>query len=426
MANNDRIYAAYMGEMGETFKQQTRDRIDWILRQVQGRKTILDIGCSQGIVAILCAQQGSTVTGVEIQKENYDFANSLLSTEYDALADSVRFINQDFMEYDEEVKYDAVILTEVLEHLSNAEEFLAHAARFLKEDGIAVITVPFGYCDHPDHVYTFYLTSLKELVEKVFQIRNVYYGGRWLACVADKGQRELELDKDLFIQEETAFLQLHKDMDTRLRNLMADLAEASQKYRESCESYERVKEWYGNEQQKNAVLTENYDRVKEWHESSLEKIQIKDERIQEQQDRLLEQSDKIQKQSSEIQRLQNRVEEQQNRTEEQQSRIEEQQSRIKEQQNKIQDQAEAYERIKQWRENDQQKLIDVIKAEHQQMVIMQKAKRTIQKQQTEIQLLRAENESYKQKLSVIYNTWYGKIAMKCYNLLKKIKRKLVK
>ena len=159
--------------------------------------------------------------------------------------------------------------------------------------------------------------------------------------------------------------------------------------------------------------------MKEWHESSLEKIQIKDERIQEQQNQLLDQSDKIQKQSSEIQRLQNRVEEQQNQTEEQQNRIEEQQ-------NKIQAQAEAYERIKKWRENDQQKLIDVIKAEHQQMLIMQKAKRTIQKQQTEIQLLRAENESYKQKLSVIYNTWYGKIAMKCYNLLKKIKRKLVK
>ena len=38
MANNDRIYAAYMGEMGETFKLQTRNRINWILQQVRGRK----------------------------------------------------------------------------------------------------------------------------------------------------------------------------------------------------------------------------------------------------------------------------------------------------------------------------------------------------------------------------------------------------
>lgn len=412
MANNDRIYAAYMGEMGEAFKQQTRERIDWILQQTQGRKAILDIGCSQGIVSILCAQQGANVTGIEIQEENVEFANQLLDTQYSSLKSKVRFIHQDFMEYDEETKYDAVVITEVLEHLPDAERFLTHVTQFLNEEGVVVITVPFGYCDHPDHVYTFYLSSLMELVGKVFRVRDVYYGGKWLACVAEHGQSTLEPGRDLFIQEEAAFLQLHKDMDTRLKEMMSDLAEASQRYRESCESYERMKEWYGNEQQKNAALTENYDRVKEWHENSLEKIQIKDEKIREQQEQLQEQRDKVQEQLSEIQRLQDK--------------LEEQQDRIKEQQNKIQAQAEAYDRIKQWRENDQQKLIDVIKAEHQQMLIMEKAKRTIQKQQTEIQILRAENESYKQKLSVIYNTWYGKIAMKCYNFLKKIKRKLAK
>lgn len=391
MANNDRIYAAYMGEMGDAFKRQTRERIDWILQQAQGRKAILDIGCSQGIVSILCAQQGANVTGIEIQKENVEFANQLLDTQYSSLSDKVRFIHQDFMEYHEEIKYDAVIITEVLEHLPEAEAFLTHVTHFLNEDGIVIITVPFSYCDHPDHVYTFYLTSLTDLVGKVFQIRNIYYGGKWLACVAENGQNGLEPDRDLFIQEEAAFLRLHKDMDTRLRELTADLAEAGQRYRESCESYERMKEWYGNEQQKNAVLTENYDRVKEWHENDLKKIQDQQDVVQNQQDT-----------------------------------IQSQMNRLEIQQNKIQEQAEAYDRIKQWRENDQQKLIDVIKAEHQQMLIMEKAKRTIQKQQTEIQLLRAENESYKQKLSVIYNTWYGKIAMKCYNFLKKVKRKLSK
>ena len=99
---------------------------------------------------------------------------------------------------------------------------------------------------------------------------------------------------------------------------------------------------------------------------------------------------------------------------------------IKEREQKLSDSRDAYERLKQWRENDQNKLIDAVKAEHQQMLVMQKAKRTIQKQQTEIQLLHAENESYKQKLSVIYNTWYGKLAMKCYNFLKKLKRRLTK
>ena len=405
MANNDRIYEAYMGEMGETFKQQTRDRIEWILQQVQNREKILDIGCSQGIVSILCAQQGAQVTGIEIQKENYDFANRLLNSEYDSLSESVRFINQDFMQYDEDVKYDAVILTEVLEHLPNAEEFLAHAAHFLDEEGIVVITVPFGYCDHPDHVYTFYLTSLMELVKKVFCIEDVYYGGKWLACVAGRGQRALELDKDIFAQEEAAFLQLHQEMDTRLKDLRTGLADASQRYKESCEAYDRMKEWYSDEQQKNDALTENYDRMKEWYSDE----QQKNAALTENYDRVKEWHENSLK-----------------KIREQQDKIQEQLCEIQKQQEKIREQAEAYERIKQWRENDQQKLIDVIKAEHQQMLIMQKAKKTIQKQQTEIQILRAENESYKQKLNVIYNTWYGKIAMKCYNFLKKVKRKLAK
>ena len=412
MPNNDRIYAAYMGEMGETFKLQTRERIDWVLQQTQGRKTILDIGCSQGIVSILCAQQGAIVTGIEIQQENIEFANQLLNAEYSSCREKVRFIHKDFMEYVEETKYDAVIITEVLEHLPNAEEFLTHVTHFLNDDGIVIITVPFGFCDHPDHVYTFYLTSLVELVGKVFRIKSIHYGGKWMACVAGHGQNTLEVNKDLFIQEEAAFLQLHKDMDIRYRKLTADLVDANQRYRESCESYERMKEWYSNEQQKNAVLTENYDRVKEWHENSLNRIQLQEDRIQAQKNQLQEQSNEIQEQSNEIQ--------------EQLKEIQRLQNRIKEQQNKIQAQVEAYDRIKQWRENDQQKLIDIIKAEHQQMLIMEKAKRTIQKQQTEIQILHAENESYKQKLSVIYNTWYGKIAMKCYNFLKKVKRKLAK
>ena len=363
MANNDRIYAAYMGEMGETLKRQTRERIEWILQQVQGRKTILDIGCSQGIISILCAQQGGQVTGIEIQKENYDFANHLLNTEYNSLSDSVRFINQDFMQYDEDVKYDAVILTEVLEHLPNAEEFLAHAAQFLSEEGIVVITVPFSYCPHPDHIYTFYLTSLMELVKKIFCIEEVYYIGRWMGCVAGRGERDIELDKDLFVQEEAAFLQLHKDMEIRMNDLTANLANVNQRLQKFSENYYRMREWYDNEKQKNTALTENYSRMKEWYENSL---------------------------------------------------------------NKVREVTEAYERMKQWREDEHQKLLDVIEAEHQQMLIMQKAKKTIQKQQTEIQILCAENESYKQKLSVIYDTWYGKIAMKCYKFLKKVKRKLLK
>ena len=179
-------------------------------------------------------------------------------------------------------------------------------------------------------------------------------------------------------------MELHRELDARITELAASLENVNRRYKESCEAYDRVKEWYSSEQKKTSELTDNYNRLKEWHESSLEKIEL----LQQQADRF--------------------------------------KMDIKEREQKLSDSRDAYERLKQWRENDQNKLIDAVKAEHQQMLVMQKAKRTIQKQQTEIQLLHAENESYKQKLSVIYNTWYGKLAMKCYNFLKKLKRRLTK
>jgi len=370
MANNDRIYEAYMGKMGENFKQQTRDRVEWILKQVQGKETILDIGCSQGIVSILCAEQGAKVTGIEVQKNNFEYANNLLEVEYSLLRDRVKFVNMDFMEYMDDMQYDALILTEVLEHLPNAHEFLEHVVKFLKEDGILVITVPFGFCDHPDHVYTFYLSNFVELIEKALQIKSIYYGGKWIACIACKEAKKFELEKAAFVREEAAFLHMHKELDVRLKDLTAHLENSNRKYKESCEAYERIKKWYSDEQQKTAALLENYNRIKEWHEKSLEEIKVLRQQVQ--------------------------------------------------------DFAKAYEQIKKWRENDQEKLVDVIKAEHQQLLVMQKAKGTIQKQQVEIRFLREENESYKQRLSVIYNTWYGKIAIRCYNFLKKIKRKLGK
>jgi len=405
MANNDRIYAAYMGEMGETFKLQTRNRINWILQQVRGRKKILDIGCSQGIISILCAQQGSKVTGVEIQKENCDFAKHLLDTEYDMFNDSVRFINQDFMEYEENEKYDAVILTEVLEHLPNAEEFLTYAAQFLNEDGIVIITVPFSYSDHPDHVYTFYLTSLMKLVERVFKVKNIYYGGRWLACVAGQERETLELDKELFMQEEMAFLDIHKDMDIRLKSLASNLADANQRYKESCEAYNRIKEWHNDEQQKNAELIKKFDRMKEWHENDIKKIEALNENITALKGWHENDIKKIEALNENITTYKqwhgNNL------------------KKIQSMQDRLDKDKVELDKLGKLKNTAEEKLTDIILAEEEQVLTLKKAKELIQKQQIELQSLRQMKEDYMALLEKIDGKWYGQLAMKLYRRINK-------
>ncbi|UOK57815.1 hypothetical protein MGI18_26475 [Bacillus sp. OVS6] len=53
----DRVNEAYYGALGTDFSKKTRERINWIVTHVLGSK-VLDIGCSQGINAILLGREG--------------------------------------------------------------------------------------------------------------------------------------------------------------------------------------------------------------------------------------------------------------------------------------------------------------------------------------------------------------------------------
>ena len=63
----DRIAAAYLGSWGSLLTQQrARARIDWMAGSAKGPR-ILDIGCSEGILAVLLARAGHDVVGVDIE-----------------------------------------------------------------------------------------------------------------------------------------------------------------------------------------------------------------------------------------------------------------------------------------------------------------------------------------------------------------------
>ena len=61
---HDRVAEAYYGLMGQQFMRDTQARIHWICRQIQG-KSVLDVGCSQGIVPILLAREGLKAIGID-------------------------------------------------------------------------------------------------------------------------------------------------------------------------------------------------------------------------------------------------------------------------------------------------------------------------------------------------------------------------
>ena len=81
MANSDRISEVYKGEIwAESTQQVARDRIHWLVGQATG--DVLDIGCSQGIISILCAREGMNVLGVDIQADRIEYAETGARYEY--------------------------------------------------------------------------------------------------------------------------------------------------------------------------------------------------------------------------------------------------------------------------------------------------------------------------------------------------------
>ena len=100
---------------------------------------ILEIGCGNGNVTRGIASMGYQVLGVDIDKESIREAqqnNSLPNLEFRAEA------AEDLKEYG---SFDAIVCTEVLEHLDDPSVVLDYVRENLREGGLFISTVPNGY-----------------------------------------------------------------------------------------------------------------------------------------------------------------------------------------------------------------------------------------------------------------------------------------
>lgn len=182
----DKIYEAYMGNLGEAFAVKSRNRIHWICSKVNGDQ-ILDAGCSQGIGPILLARKGKYVTGLDINADCIAFAQARLAEEPEEVQQRVDFRLEDFGGFQTEKRFDTIVMGEVLEHLLHPEIFIEKANELLKEDGTLIVTVPFGIMDDPDHKQTFYYWAIRHLLERFFSVTETVYFGKWIGFTLKKG-----------------------------------------------------------------------------------------------------------------------------------------------------------------------------------------------------------------------------------------------
>ncbi|MBN2559395.1 MAG: methyltransferase domain-containing protein [Phycisphaerae bacterium] len=165
----DHIARTYLGLVGDEETQViARARIDWLAAQARG-PSVLDIGCSEGVLPLLLARRGIEVTGVDRVRDALAFARDLIGKEPDEVRDRVRLIEGDiFHSQLPEASFDTVVLGEVLEHVEDPAALLGVAIRCLAKAGRLLLTVPVGYLPSADHCQIFSLSSIVELLRPCF------------------------------------------------------------------------------------------------------------------------------------------------------------------------------------------------------------------------------------------------------------------
>ena len=93
---------------------------------------VLEVGCGNGDVSIALAVRGYDVTGLDAALAESATSNPAASVAPDS---RIRWVEADFLFYEEEASYDAVLFTRSLHHMAPVGKALTRAAALLRPGG---------------------------------------------------------------------------------------------------------------------------------------------------------------------------------------------------------------------------------------------------------------------------------------------------
>lgn len=101
---------------------------------------ILEIGCAQGNVSLTLAEAGYDVTGVDLKPGFISYARKKDDRNL------VRWVSGDAFELGESERFSAVVMPEVIEHVTAPADLVRKTFRLLDPGGLIVLTTPSGHC----------------------------------------------------------------------------------------------------------------------------------------------------------------------------------------------------------------------------------------------------------------------------------------
>ncbi len=110
---------------------------------LNGKLDILEVGCGEAGVLASFLEKGYNGVGIELSPHRAETARAYLKEAIDAGKASI--LNENIYDVDPQknphLRFDAIVLKDVIEHIPNQEKFIPVLKQFLKKDGV----IFFGY-----------------------------------------------------------------------------------------------------------------------------------------------------------------------------------------------------------------------------------------------------------------------------------------
>jgi 2-polyprenyl-3-methyl-5-hydroxy-6-metoxy-1,4-benzoquinol methylase len=120
-----------------------KKRVDFIITAIGAFSPknyfVLDVGCGNGFISKAVADKGFSVTAIDANEKTINEARRLNPHQ------NVSYLVAGAHELETQPnRFDAIICSEVLEHLADPRSLLSVLHRCLREDGVLIVTVPNG------------------------------------------------------------------------------------------------------------------------------------------------------------------------------------------------------------------------------------------------------------------------------------------